>query len=337
MRYLITLLCTCVLMSTCHVVLVVGLGRVPIQAEYWLAEVIALKRHLAQNISLPKTVIIGGSSAFFGVSAEALARSTGTPVLNQGLHAGMSLESLLVHARAVIRTGDLVVMALEPKFYTDDRTRTPWMIRNAIAWNPDSGLDGCASDRVAFAFTVAPHLLLEMGMAKLGEWRRDPAVLKRIRARSAAQETAQPLNGPPVKSFSYSPTNVNSHGDIMNTQGTPKRYVGKPADTSLPVALSAHARSTLSTFIKEMNERGARLVFVHSPYMFITPPDPHQVGKSDEEFQHQVVGLGQFIDRRNDLLFPKECFFDTQYHLNHAGRAQRTELLAHSLRAYLAR
>ncbi len=52
---------------------------VPTAKWAWLHEIIVAKRKLAESITQPKLLIVAGSSALYGISAEEIERQTGFP------------------------------------------------------------------------------------------------------------------------------------------------------------------------------------------------------------------------------------------------------------------
>src|ERR1035437_6583536 len=49
----------------------------PISAEYWVRELIGIKRILANSIVSPRIIILGGSSTLFSIDARQIEETTG--------------------------------------------------------------------------------------------------------------------------------------------------------------------------------------------------------------------------------------------------------------------
>ena len=72
------------------------------------------------SIDEPKIIIIGGSSAAFGINSQLMEEYTGMPVVNLGLYAALGTKLMLDLSRSGIGEGDIVVIApeLDPQTYS---------------------------------------------------------------------------------------------------------------------------------------------------------------------------------------------------------------------------
>ena len=90
----------------------------PVPAEYWVGEMITIKKALVKDhAGKSKIIVAGGSSTLFGIDAEYASKSLDMPVINFGLHAGLRLERILQLVSSVVERGDIVVLPLEPPYY----------------------------------------------------------------------------------------------------------------------------------------------------------------------------------------------------------------------------
>jgi hypothetical protein len=102
-------------------------------AGYWVREMIIVKRALADSSSSPRIVVLGGSSALFGIDARQVTAETGVFTMNMGLHAAMRMDRLLAVGEETARRGDIFVLALEHTFYDCAEVLwTDWQIRNML-------------------------------------------------------------------------------------------------------------------------------------------------------------------------------------------------------------
>ncbi len=90
---------------------------VPTARSTWLHSVIEKKITAAAAIRKPKLLIVAGSSALYGISAEEIERQTGFPAYNFGTNAALGCEYLLHLTRKVSRPGDTVLLAFEYETY----------------------------------------------------------------------------------------------------------------------------------------------------------------------------------------------------------------------------
>lgn len=66
-----------------------------------------------RNTDGAKIIVIGGSSAAFGVDAELLEKTLGMPVVNFGLYATLGTKTMLDYSKSGIGEGDIIVIAPE--------------------------------------------------------------------------------------------------------------------------------------------------------------------------------------------------------------------------------
>ena len=84
----------------------------PGQDNTYLAATID-KHHAAETVDGGRLLIVGGSSAAFGIDSNALASELRRRPINLALHAGLGLDFMLNEARDVMQPGDVVVLSLE--------------------------------------------------------------------------------------------------------------------------------------------------------------------------------------------------------------------------------
>jgi hypothetical protein len=97
---------------TVSVILVAKEWR-PLEGGSDYLDAIIDKHRLAERTGSPRVLLCGGSNLAFGVNSKEIEDAIGVPVVNMGLHAGLGLEFILNEIRAVGRSGDVVVIAVE--------------------------------------------------------------------------------------------------------------------------------------------------------------------------------------------------------------------------------
>lgn len=90
---------------------------VPTPKWGWLSEIVEMKIKIARAITRPKLLIVAGSSALYGISAEEIERQTGYPTVNFGTNAGLGPAITLHLTRKVCLPGDTVLLAFEYELY----------------------------------------------------------------------------------------------------------------------------------------------------------------------------------------------------------------------------
>jgi len=94
-------------------------GAAP-EAGRWTAEILAKKREAAVQTN-PRLLILAGSNALFGFSAQRITDEHGIPAVNLASNVGLGLPYLLDFARPFLRAGVIVVLPLEYRLYGPSR------------------------------------------------------------------------------------------------------------------------------------------------------------------------------------------------------------------------
>jgi hypothetical protein len=338
MRFLVAFFVTVLVLVGGYVGAGLALLGAPIPAEYWVREMITIKRQLADEIVAPQGRILlsGGSSTLFGVDADAASRRLDRPVFNYGLHAGLGLPSILKAVGGAAKRGDDVVLMLEPAYFRCHPKFTEWQVANLVGWDHDTVAAMGPLDRLELVSAIPPGMLVQMAQAK-AQARFSP---DRVAVRLAALDDARVLEkfrkrSAPTR-FEYSAYHLNDRGDLQRIEGT--RFTGRGVSVGAPNTVCEETFRQLAAFRDEMKAKGARLFFANTPYIG-TPAtvDMGLLRKGEETFRRQMAPLGCVIDRRQDLVFPLDHFFNTALHLNAQGRARRTELLVEALATQVLR
>jgi hypothetical protein len=303
-------------------------------AGYWVREMIVVKRALADASPSPRIIVLGGSSALFGIDARQVTEETGIFTMNMGLHAAMRMDRLLAVGEEAARRGDIFVLPLEHTFYDCAEVLwTDWQIRNMLAWDRPY-FDGLPlRSRLTGVFTAGgPELSINILAEKFGSnlaprryadrldaLQPDDIILARYRSGKSRTDR-----------FSYSAYNMDDHGDILNNRGTSYRGAGVPA--TMPGSVCPAIAGILSSFVGNLKEKGARVVVAHTPYIVDDAPAPGWQ-EAEQAFLHDLAAIGvEVVDHREELFFPRASFFNTNLHLNEDGRRERTKLLIDDLR-----
>ncbi len=90
-----------------------------------LHNVYSQKIKIAQSVNSKKLVILSGSNAYYGISAESLEENLSLPVVNLGIYGAGDLSHLLEWGKRALNKGDIVLFPLEYFYYVDDDL-SPW-------------------------------------------------------------------------------------------------------------------------------------------------------------------------------------------------------------------
>ena len=332
-RYLIGILVAAILAALACGALVFALVPAPVAAEYWVREMLIVKRHLAHlHSKRPKILVVAGSNVLFGVDAGLLSRELGVPVINFGLHGALPLEVLLEEAGRAALPGDAVVLPLEYPYFSGLVSYGPWQVRNDVAWNPDHWRQVPLSRRVAALATMGPGFVREVVQARWQAWRHAADLTPRLHALDDAAILDSLTRAPEPTALAYSAYALDAWGTLRNTEG--RVFDGPAAPANLPVCLAPASRAQLAEFVQRSAARRIAVYFANTPWVDSGAVADGSLERADAALCSALADLAPVLDRRVDLVFPRELFLDTYLHLRTAGRERRTRVLLAGLRAH---
>lgn len=309
----------------------------PIPAEYWVRELILIKRMLANSISAPRIIFLGGSNVLFSIDARQVEETTGVRSVNMGLHAALRLDFVLTVGKDVARPGDILVLALEHNYFSCNREPwNDWELRNALAWNRSYFDSLPLVTRIGAVFSGgSPKLLFDIITNKLGSIITPKAYADRVATLAPIETIWERYRSGKLRSrnFAYSAYNVDDRGDMQNNIGT--EFFSDPGIPTIePSNICPYALSILASFVARMKEDGVRVFIAHTPYLIEGAPEAGWQ-EAENKFSRDIGSIGATIlDRREELFLPRGYFFNSSYHLNQIGRRERTKIMIADLRRH---
>lgn len=276
------------------------------------------------SIDEPKIVIVGGSSAAFGIDTETLEKATGYKVVNFGLYADLGTKIMLDLSERHINKGDIVIIAPE----VDAQTLS-------LFFNGETALK---------ALDDKPSMLFSLKLANFddlwgGLW---PYMTDKLYYR---------INGTPVISEEsiYRSDVFDEYGDIDPTRFPREGNVMTFGyDTTKEIVLECSTYDDafidyVNRYTKKIERRGATVYYTFCPLN----RDGVRLDKSsDLSKDEQLAALSASL--LNDLKDAFDCeilgspadslmdplyFYDTNFHLNDAGVLLFTGELADRINA----
>ena len=281
--------------------------KFPPEKSFYMA---SRDKHLRlETLPSPRLIFIGGSSMAFGMDSGLVGQRLGFHPVNMGLNAGVGLEFMLQEEEPFVRPGDVVLLAPEyntfEKFYHPE----PEYVVRLIECRP-SVLRALTAGQLKY--------LLDYGyLHHLG----------RV-IRTVGGQSERILDG-----GNYQHTqrhSFNENGDVVSHHNVvgPKLGANRFKFTASPVAFTAIEH--LNRFERKCQARGARVFYSHPPY----EQRSHELNRATIA---QLDGLLRarlqipMLETVEDMVYPTEDFFDTEYHLNLKGKLKRSEKIAASL------
>ncbi|MFZ1333090.1 MAG: hypothetical protein WAR83_12915 [Flavobacteriales bacterium] len=299
-RFLLRVLWFVLVLAICGVLLMWLLPNAQ-QSNYF--DALIDKHARLDSIASPKVIVIGGSSATFGINSEQLEANLCRPVVNLSLHAALGFGFARREIHGKISKNDLVMVCLEQATITDP--------------DPDNY-------ELASAFTRYPKSLSYM---RYDQWPKVflSAVVLRLRASWA-------LFMDPGRAMKYEPI---YRADAVNAYGDMVGYDVLPVIDTLPLehmrfespSIGPEFRPLMDDLGSEAKRVGANVVFVwpaiaRSSY---NAPRDEALFRELQEMNITLVG------KPDQCVYPDSAFLDTPYHLKLWGRNARTEKLVSDL------
>ncbi len=285
---------------------------IPAQYDQSFLAGLALKYDLIKNESSPKLVIIGGSSAAFGLDTEMLEENLPYQVVNFGLYATLGTKVMMDLASDYISEGDIVIVApeLDPQTFS-------------LYFNAQSVWQAAESDKSILTGVAKDN----MGDMLGGYW-------KYISGKFSSYQKQTP---DPTGVYSLSAIDANGEIDYERTEN----IMALGYDPNMMIYLNDDLLD--SAFIDYVNEfaalcekNGAKCYFSFSP----TNKAALDQSNTEAAVLNFYDKLAKMLDCEvisdvNDCLYDQAYFYDTNFHLNDTGVIAHTITLIRDLKRVL--
>ena len=286
--------------------------RFPIEQSLYAA---SLDKHrLLQTQAAPRMIFVGGSSMAFGLDSGRVAGRCGYHPVNMGLIMATGLELMLQEVSPWVRPGDVVV--LSPEYQ---------LLERYYHGEPEY---------LARLLECHPSLLRALSWSQL----------KELLDRGYLHHTGRVLRtvGGQFEGILDGITNAynhrgafNANGDVIAHHGVQghREQRGRVEFNASPIALAAVEH--LNRFHAECQAKGVRVFFSHPPYEKAWFDVQFAAISKADRFLRERLTI-PFLDSAEEMTFPSEQMFDTEYHLNLDGIRRRSNLMAERLTQALA-
>jgi hypothetical protein len=297
----------------------------PVPAEYWVGEMLIIKKELVKTYAgKNKIIFAGGSNILFGIDAEYASKQLGLPVINFGLHAGLRPKKILKEVSTIVESGDILILAFEPPHYDCNEKLTAWQVNNIVGWDHSAWRSMSYLEKIDFVSSVSFATFTSMIEAAFQRRYYPSEVAERLATLNRAAVLSRFRSRTIPISFGYSAYQLDDFGGMWRTEGS--KYFGKVVDIRKPTHICGRTKSYLIAFVNAMKKKGVRVYFANTPYI-ASETNVDSLQRSESGFLGEFTSVGCMIDHRQDLIFDRKYFFDTSYHLNTEGRLLRTNLI----------
>jgi hypothetical protein len=336
MRYLIIFSCTVLLSMVGYSALIPLIGPTPISAEYWVSEMLMIKRDISKKfLHKRKFIIASGSSTLFSIDTRYLSDQLGIPVINFGLMGGLSLNKMLSETDAITNPSDVVILALEPDYYCRENNSgyDEWLLRNALAWDQAYWYNLRTHERLLAIWALGLRFPLELIRARVDSHFRPDIISPRLDAQNAESVLRRFASRPNIPDNLYSVYTMDDLGNIKNT--SENNLSGKWVRADQPFNVCKKTLSDLKSFVAGQRSKMVEVYFIHVPYVDVADLDFKKIKSISQEFSEVLASVAPVLDKREDVIFDPKFFLNSPLHLNSVGREIRSKNLLPRLRNLL--
>jgi hypothetical protein len=283
-----------------------------VDALYGRKEVVAARTAAGDHARL---VIIGGSGALFGVDGELIEKKLGWPTINFATHGGLGAEYLLDRPKRILRRGDVALLCMEYGLWPQ-----PGGAINQVAWPYF-----ITHDKSYFRQLGPVRALRALYSVPLGEyWDSFHGWLTWARDREHQLKDI----------VTYYTANMSPNGDIRAFW--PAKHAFTATSGYIYPSRQFESSSHLVDFSRWAKEHGVRVLWTWPNVMRPETPQKQAMDQPPPESIEFLNALGfEIVGTPAEPSYPRECYFDTEYHTQPYCRRVRTEHLIHRLRPAL--
>ncbi|MCF8055226.1 MAG: DUF1574 domain-containing protein [Desulfocapsa sp.] len=304
-------------------------------AEWWVRDVYWVKDSIADNIHDKKVVVISGSNSLFGLDGEALEKETGLPVVNMAGHGGLDLDFYRFKIDQIVGSGDIVIIPLEPEYYSRNNPYSKWFLDNMMAWGKDYFFSLSLIDGIRFVFHAEPERVIEGVRTKL--FRKEIDTRKDVSREALLLSAKKIWDGDASAWSGYNYKSIDRYGGI-NVVGGPTRNavfeISSYRSYFHDIQLSDYFIDKYFEIKTLVEKKGAKVYLIWSVTGKNKKFNLFDVGE-----QQRLIGFASQLQEKGidiycnpaSFYFHKDLFFNTGYHLNSLGTIVRTENLADCL------
>ncbi len=298
--------------------IVMGAGKPFPDPFYGSREITLMKRNYALSVEQPKLIVMAGSGAMFGVRASMLEQATGRPTVNMGVTGSLGIRFMAREVREVAKTGDAVLLPLEPHVLATDEVEN--FVSATVAYS--MGLELMQDMRPLEAL----HFLRLLPLQRIfrAAWTEIPSEELVVSHKKGDIDQRGDWRGP---------TQSQTDSLISLSGVQPNETTTAP---DLPVCEPQHAKHRSLEIIEDLAnwaEREGILLIMTWPNQMNRPEvrEPQYICRlfaaRDRLISSGVAWVGDY----EDSLLPMSLMFDTLYHPTGVGADARTARLVDAL------
>lgn len=297
----------------------------PPRSDHYLAS-LADKHEALLHRPGPRLILVGGSSAAFGICSPKLKEQLQVEPINMGVHAAMGLEFMLSHVERHVQSGDTVLLSPETHLLCAPLLPEQRFVDELLSVWP-------------LAADYLPAECLPPGYTR-PTWKDyfDHRALQEFgeRFHHLRRNVSRMARGRPLKSSDnlYVRAAFNQYGDVVAHYAQPS----KP----FPLESIVYQKPRVDAAIERINrfadlcqQRGARVYFAYSPIWDDALAASQPAIQAVHERLIAELQIPVLMEPGESAL-PRSEFFDTHLHLTGHGARIRTQQLIQHLRPHVS-
>ncbi len=273
-------------------------------------QLILQKSKSVEQAKGPRVLLFGGSSTRYSFKARVLTEELGRPTINFGITAGLQVRYMLEQARKVAKPGDTVVLIPEYSIYEDE---LHWsMMDYVLAHDPGYFRALPMPEQLKWAGSI-PFRRLFNGLVS----RAKPGWDFKL----------------------YKPDKIDEFGDEVNHLAKDRKAElvnEKQPFKKFERIPTPGIRPLIRSFSKWCKDQNIKLVATYPATIYFPEYDKQpytatfvRIRVLFQSLQIPIVGLPK------DFMYPKDMFFDMEYHLTEEAATVNSRKFAEMLRPFL--
>ncbi len=299
------------------IILIAVFGLSPVYNDTFVGE-LGDKYERLNTVDSPKIVIIGGSSAAFGLDSEMIEEHLGYETVNFGLYANLGTKLMMDLSKSSINEGDIIILAPEMNSQT-----------LSLYFNPE---------------TTAQALDGNLSMLKDIDRSDIESLIGSMWKTASSKLVYTFTETKPQNAGAYKKENFNEYGDnVFDRPYNEQNGYGNDITLNFHCDPNDDAVSEYEEYISYVNEyvdyaekKGAKVYFSFPPMNERALEKSNSLAQIEEFYINLNLSLNcKVISNIYDYILDDGYFFDSEFHLNNSGVVIRTVRLIDDIKREL--
>ena len=330
-KFLVLVAATPVILCAAYIAGFIYQIGAPYAAEYGMADSLVVKREVLARAAQspgPKLMIVGGSSAFFGLDSKILQTILGIPTFNLALAAHLPIEYYTDMIKPSLRSGDLVLLAFEYEYYKNPTPYYPDFTDQVLTWLTEYFHNLSIGEQIKLMASVPWYRVVGGVLTTVWKDQIEGGERRKILPPDSVRRRIKAIWNGEIKTVEVvNPYNYAAIGQQGDHIGMPGPYSGNIGpNLSKPFVATAFPWNVLEKFAKWCREHHVTVLTVWAPTLihaveFDAPPVNAQLAA----ITSRLAALGlPVLGRPEHYQYDRFEFSDTYYHLSQVGRERHT-------------